>query len=114
VNVTQAVEQPGLEISVPESPDKSEDADEGRLRGFSNTKPPEGWCQEPAKESLAERADERERDQIKDHAEDQATAIILDRHRDQWREERDMIIAAVAEPDHALLWEEAPDPTEDD
>lgn len=56
-------------------------------------------------EHVAQQADQREIDLIKDRAEEHATQTIVNRHRDEWREERDMLIAAVTPPDHASLWE---------
>lgn len=60
-----------------------------------------------AKQAVAERLDQQERDNIRDRAEDQAKQVVLRNHYDEWRQLRDATIAAIAEPDHASLWEES-------
>ena len=47
MDVTEAVDQPVQETPVPASPVKPDDAEKGRLHGFSNPKPPAGWCPDP-------------------------------------------------------------------
>ena len=59
-----------------------------------------------AKPLIAEQLNQAERDVVKHRAEEEATRIIMSRHYDEWRQERDAIIAAVAPPDYESLWEE--------
>jgi Protein of unknown function (DUF2510)/Family of unknown function (DUF5362) len=47
IDVTEAVDQPVQETSVPASPGKPDDADERRLHGFSNPMPAAAWCPDP-------------------------------------------------------------------
>lgn len=82
------------------------DADHWSVTGWRDALSPGPYYLTPAVQaSVARDADYREVQQIARRAEEQATQTIVDRHRAEWEEERDMIIAAVTPPDHALLWE---------
>lgn len=63
------------------------------------------YLSQEAMELAAASADEKSRAKILSRATEHATAVILEKYASEWEELRKEMVAAVAEPNHASLWE---------